>query len=659
MRRLRATVNAPLHTHGVPIALLCALSLGAAPSAAPAPPALQTLQVECVSGPAATEAGPPLRWAIHASREASGLGSRYKVWAQCAPGAQFDAAAHADAAAAAAVVESLWGPMTTLMGPPLPDAGGPDEGGDRAIDFYVLALGQSVFRDGEVEEIVGVLALASPSEPRNAPTASGFILLGRQDIRKPAFRGFVAHEFFHVLQNAHNLDTTLREDQFHWFVEASAMWAQAHFDPASAATYVHPAFIDHFQPAFESLHSTNGDHTFASYVWPLFMEQETRGAAAIANAWRAMAAAKTWDDLNDAIDSQLSFAAHFRDFALRNVNDVFDGQNVIGTRYVDRDRSFPDKQRPASAVVATIEVPDGTSSRSFPVDLPSLTASYHAYTISGGGQVTFDFSGVQPAGDFDVDALVKIAGKGWEPRPRRFSGGGRLRFCLDRPEEEVEQVYLVLSNHQKREESRIQGSVEVQAEADPCEDDADAWVGTATVRVTQTLTEQSQSDFMTRRFNSTGTGEVSYSFQGGTATAKGTYSAREVLVENYFLAGHTDTFTTTITGEGSDTFSYGAMDLVQFVTAAGDYEIALPGLPMLNRSRTTISCSGQCGDVTTLTSEFSDSSFFMSAIGKGTSALDATTLTGSTVEQVPLPLGITNVVTIIWQLQRNEAAPGR
>ena len=469
------------------IAICC--SLAAATAVTPELPP-QALQDACVQGPAHTAGGPPALWATRASSEAPGLPARFRIWAQCAPGAQFDLAAFADTAAAAAVVDSLWGPMTTLMGPPVPDAGGPDEGGDSAIDFYLLAPGQSVFRNGEARAIVGLIAQASAAEPRVAPRASGFVLMGRQDIRKREFRGFVAHEFFHILQNAHNLDTTLRNDEYHWFVEASAMWAQMYFDPPGAARYVHPAFTDYFQPAQESLHSTGADHTFASYVWPLFMYQETKSGAAIANAWRVMASAQTWDDLNDAIDSQLSFAAHFRDFALRNVNDDFDGRNVIGPRYVDVDPSFPHGKRPW-AFTATIEAPSGASSASFPVDLPSLTALYHSYTISGVGKVTFDFSGLQPSGDLHVDALVRIAGSGWEARPRRLSGGGRLQFCLDRPAEAVEQVYLVLSNHQKREESRIQGSVDVQAQAESCADEEQDPIPTrewrGTVRVVHTV----------------------------------------------------------------------------------------------------------------------------------------------------------------------------
>ena len=59
-------------------------------------------------------------------------------------------------AAAVAVIDRLWGPMTTLMGPPVPDAGGPNEGGDSAIDFYLLAPGQSVLRNGEAQAIVFV-----------------------------------------------------------------------------------------------------------------------------------------------------------------------------------------------------------------------------------------------------------------------------------------------------------------------------------------------------------------------------------------------------------------------------------------------------------------------------------------------------------------------
>jgi hypothetical protein len=61
----------------------------------------------------------------------------------------------------------------------------------------------------------------------------------------------------------------------------------------------------------------------------------------------------------------------------------------------------------------------------------------------------------------------------------------------------VEQVYLVLSNQQKREQGRIQGSVDVEAKSEPCEDEEEdplsdsEWHGTVKVVTTFSLDENS------------------------------------------------------------------------------------------------------------------------------------------------------------------------
>ena len=42
------------------------------------------------------------------------------------------------------------------------------------------------------------------------------------------------HEFFHVLQFAHNLDGTHKGAQVHWFVEASAVWSETYYDRSNS-----------------------------------------------------------------------------------------------------------------------------------------------------------------------------------------------------------------------------------------------------------------------------------------------------------------------------------------------------------------------------------------------------------------------------------------
>ena len=166
---------------------------------------------------------------------------RFKVWA--CKGAD-PAAADQAIVDVAALVEEIWGPMTqpvpTGMGPPMPDAIGttaPFElGGDGRIDFYVLMPGEGVFRGGRLRRIVGGSAAAAgvsllPESARaaNPNAASGYVLVDRSRIGEAvAIRQDLIHEFFHVLEYAHNGYAPFGPPD-HWFVEASATWAETYY----------------------------------------------------------------------------------------------------------------------------------------------------------------------------------------------------------------------------------------------------------------------------------------------------------------------------------------------------------------------------------------------------------------------------------------------
>ena len=70
------------------------------------------------------------------------------------------------------------------------------------------------------------------------------------------------------------------------------------------------------------------------------------------------------------------------------------------------------------------------------------------------------FSDLAPAGDLDVDALVKIEGGAWERR--RLESGGAVTFCFSEPDEAVEELYLVLSNHNRDLFSIVEGEFTAQ-----------------------------------------------------------------------------------------------------------------------------------------------------------------------------------------------------
>jgi len=76
---------------------------------------------------------------------------------------------------------------------------------------------------------------------------------------------------------------------------------------------------------------------------------------------------------------------------------------------------------------------------------------------------------LSPAADLDVDALVKIEDGGWERH--RLGAGGAASFCLSDPEEEVEELYLVLSNHNRDLFSVVEGQFTAQVLGEHCADE--------------------------------------------------------------------------------------------------------------------------------------------------------------------------------------------
>lgn len=166
--------------------------------------------------------------------------------------------------------DSLWADEVKLMGPPVPDKGTAGDGDDR-IDVYVVDVGA-----------------APTTAPYVDNRSSAYLLMGRAGpANRLEFKLTFAHEFFHVLQDAHNRAINFRwSGDFDaegnqvwddwWFTEASATWAEVYFVPEGSPTIHMDRFVRGFRDETEvSLHASQPpEHTYHAYVWPFFMEQE-------------------------------------------------------------------------------------------------------------------------------------------------------------------------------------------------------------------------------------------------------------------------------------------------------------------------------------------------------------------------------------------------
>lgn len=382
------------------------------------------------------------------------------------------------------------------MGPPVPDAGTPDAGGDNAIDFYLVDRWQCVARhdvtvgkvaclSAEVTDDRATYGVTNPAEPRagkeHARTASAFVVLARYYLGKadpsglyetPAtspdatsayYRGqlacLLAHELFHALSYAHNWEAAW----YHWLLESSAEWACWHFAPGAR---VGPQVnFDEFQsPPVTPPLQDFGEAGYPRWVWHLFRQMEAGSERAVADEWRAVEGKTTTDEWDSALDAQFSFASHFREFAVRTLNRDLSPGDPLGPRYTTVDPKLTEPRKlhlDRSAVSASTE-----PIRWAPPPLERLSAAYARFEFDDDvRQIRLDLTGLPVGGDVDADALIKLP-SGWERRPLT---GGQTKFCRDVATEDVSEMYLVLSNHAFLTASQpVTGEVKLEALAEPC-----------------------------------------------------------------------------------------------------------------------------------------------------------------------------------------------
>ncbi|MGH2730151.1 MAG: CARDB domain-containing protein [Actinomycetota bacterium] len=392
--------------------------------------------------------------------------------------------------AVGAIAEDYYDEMTKAppegMGPPKSDG---QDGGDGKIDIYLVPLGQCPEREscgplleGNPGRAIGAnldVVKDDAGRTEDIRSGSGYLLLDKDLANdKLVLKSVFVHEFFHILQYAHRIGT--REAVFYingspvwgpksWFVEASARWAQWRYVPESTATYVHPEFVNVFQKTERPLWfwepPRGGPHPYSAYIWPFFMQQEgaENGDHHIFEAWVRIENAKGARAIDKALDDQFSFSEHFRDFAVRNLDADLPG-DPLETPYWEQDGKFPRNIYPRMknlGVIAPESVPTSE------VDIAPLQAQYDWFAINSQvGKVTFDFSALAPAEDLDFDLVVEIDDDQWK---RLEVPGDKISFCRDTPEENVTELFVILSNHNwDRTKQPVGGSYEIKAE-DECE----------------------------------------------------------------------------------------------------------------------------------------------------------------------------------------------
>jgi hypothetical protein len=377
----------------------------------------------------------------------------FRVWA-CGSSR---ATVNSDLAKVVAVGSRLWGPMTSAvpngMGRPVPDTDAKQSDGNGKVDVYLVEpLAECRDRGDACKEIPGdAVAIAPKDRPLNcsvdgfpARGCSGYMVVGRGRLGTPAFAADFAHEFFHLLQLAHNGQIDLT-----WYHEASAVWAEWFYEREAATPEAYDLF-EAYQKENRSLLWYDHDRLmqYRAWNWPLFQFTE-RGSSSVFAAWQAIEGATTRADVDKAVDDQLSFADAFGDFAVRNAQPAAYIPPASTGLEDDRWQSHPAlgdfPTDPHLVTSARSAVTLGEARHA--ADIDPLTAQYDEYEVVDDDvrQVVIDIRKLTGAGHADLDVLARVGGGDtW----RRFPGrGGKVTLCRDTPAEDVSFFQVVVSNH--------------------------------------------------------------------------------------------------------------------------------------------------------------------------------------------------------------------
>ena len=411
-------------------------------------------------GPTDTACREPATWR-HTDWTPSGGGADdgYRIWV-CASS---DAEQNLMVTPVVDAASALWSPMTKPepdgMGKPVPDTvkGNTQNFGNGKIDIMIVYTSECRDRTCplfDAQDPDGSFSLGAErtlydtcGAPGMPPkSCSGYITLNAgiicpSSVCANAIKGTLAHETFHVLQDAHNADAGDREVfsrgsevvwETSWYLDASAEWAAWYYakDPEA-----YGFFADDFQPNNLSLLEIGENHEYGSWVWPLLMQRDDR-ASAVFTSWVAAETATDPEELDDAVDTSLGFATHFRDMSVSNVNPAeYFATKGVGLEADLWQTPFPDF--PKDPHIHEPNQPIGVGDQIGFVEVSVLASDTSVHDISDGVRtITIDVGSLENAANADIDVLGRLKSDDDSAVPtwRRVRGSGtKLKLSRDEP----------------------------------------------------------------------------------------------------------------------------------------------------------------------------------------------------------------------------------
>lgn len=329
-----------------------------------------------------------------------------------------------DAASIAADISVAYPRFKQIMGvEPISDGSTPCyHGPDGALDIYLD------------DDLRGADGITVPAEMRkySSPDCEGMasFIIARPTSHSFTVRFAMAHELFHAFQNAFPVKYGCADAT--WLSEASANWAAHAVFPTDDSEHFFTFFMDDpdTRPDLRSYHA-----------WPLVLWMEkTFGETSIRTAYQALAK----QDSVHAVDTAIGgFRKSYLDFARHAWNTA----PMATFRDWDRYTAHPLVKARSDMEPVHLFLLNGQKERSaYPkASLGERGREYHPFTITDDRVRELTYRNpLAGDADFRVGAILTFADG--STRFDDWSGKPTVKFCRDRPDQNVTSLVIVHAN---------------------------------------------------------------------------------------------------------------------------------------------------------------------------------------------------------------------
>ncbi|MGZ5459956.1 MAG: DUF6055 domain-containing protein [Thermoanaerobaculia bacterium] len=356
----------------------------------------------------------------------------------------------------------IWPKLKALMGrDPLPDDGdsawvGHTLGGDSRLDIALVDIGRSI-------------TTARYGNGCNG-AAWTYIQFNRDKPREE-----LAHELMHSFQYAFNVkvrggDCT-GEAEYRWLMESTAEWVKDYVYPGSTSPHNEHWAAPHYLKIPEApLNIAADPHWYGAYLLPFFLARVKGQTNIVGQFWANTESVASLQAIENALQPLGGFEKVWPEFVLHNWNDdpVDDYEKADHLRH--RPKALGETLLSGGAV-------DKYASLNY--ELHHLTSSYKHFVFNGnvnsvaflngmtynisteprmllntwdlGDQYKWEPLTAEQKKGASVQAILKKNGK-WE-EPEDWTNVAYKAFCLQKPEERIEEIVLIFANGNHDESS--------------------------------------------------------------------------------------------------------------------------------------------------------------------------------------------------------------